>query len=206
MTVPPFGSGLLAIFVDLDPADQPGFRPFLAEDMFPPRVEIGFGPVGSFDRIAGIGQQFLTMYVAPTVGDLYGVPYQDLREDRGARDAAYHEKFRNQERYTAAWVGPEVASPEPDELASFIQVDRLSLTAESTQGFNTWFVCDYLPAIARLGGVTSVRRYLVMEGVPTHLVIHELANPDVVDDPGWLGLRGPFADATSGLYERRLPA
>lgn len=198
------GTGLLAVFVDLDVEDRAGFRPFLAEDMFPPRREIGFGPAASFDSVDGGGQQFLTLYVAPSFGDLYGAPYQGLRSQRGERDAAYHDKFRNQDRYVAAWTGPEVSSPDPSRFASHLYVDRFDLSIDEVQAFNIWFACDYLPGIAEIPGVISVRRYLAVEGLPVNIVLHELTDPSVVQDDGWLVLREELRDATSGLYVREL--
>lgn len=198
------GTGLLAVFVDLDVEDRPGFRPFLAEDMFPPRLGIGFGPGASFDRVEGSGQHFLTLYVAPSLGDLYGAPYQGLRSQRGERDAAYHEKFRNPDRYVASWTGPEVSSENPDRFASDLYVDRFGLSDDALQAFNIWFACDYLPGMAEIPGVLSVRRYLAVEGSPANIVLHELTDPSVVLDNAWLALRGELRDATSGLYVRAL--
>jgi hypothetical protein len=200
------GTGLLAVFVDLDVEDRAGFRPFLAEDMFPPRREIGFGPAATFDNVDGGGQQFLTLYVAPSLGDLYGAPYQVLRSQRGERDAAYHDKFRNQDRYVAAWTGPEVSSPDPNQFASHLYVDRFDVSKEELQAFNIWFACDYLPGMAEISGVISVRTYLAVEGSPVNIVLHELTDPSVVQDDGWLALRGELRDARSGLYVRALSA
>ena len=196
----------MAVFVDLDVDDRPGFRPFLAEDMFPPRLEIGFGPGASFDRVEGGGQQFLTLYVAPSLGDLYGAPYQGLRSQRGERDAAYHEKFRNQDRSVASWTGPEVSSEKPDRFASHLFVDRFDLSDDALQAFNIWFACDYLPGLAQIPGVLSVRRYFAVEGSPANIVLYELTDASVVQDSGWLALRGELSDSTSGLYVRELPA
>ena len=55
MTTTTTTAGLLAVFVDLEPEHRSEFREFLAEDMFPPRAAIGFGPGGSFDRMDGQG-------------------------------------------------------------------------------------------------------------------------------------------------------
>jgi hypothetical protein len=200
------GTGLLAVFVDLDPDDRPGFRPFLAEDMFPPRLDIGFGPAASFDRVDGSGQQFLTLYVAPSLGDLYGAPYQGLRGQRGARDALYHQQFRDQDRYVAAWTGPEVSSPHPHQFASHLFVDRFDVPTNEVQSFNIWFTCDYLPGMAEIPGVVSVRRYLAVEGLPVHIVLHELTSPLACEDGAWLDRRAKLRDSMSGLYARALPS
>lgn len=204
------GTGLLAVFVDLVPEDWPGFRPFLAEDMFPPRAEIGFGPAASYDLVDGIrqvdppGQQFLTLYVAPSLGDLYGAPYQGLRRQRGARDALYHEKFRNQARYVAAWTGPEISSKTPDQFAIHLHADRFDISDGDLQEFNIWFACDYLPGLAENPNVISVRRYLTVEGSPSNIVLHELSEPSALQDSVPLERGGPLHNASSGLYVRQL--
>jgi hypothetical protein len=198
------GTGLLAIFVDLDVEDRPGFRPFLAEDMFPPRRNIGLGPMASYDLLEGDGQQFLTLYVAPSLGDLYSTPYQGLRDQRGARDALYHQKFRNQARYVAAWTGPEIPPIEPEHFSSHLLVDRIELSVDVTQAFNMWFAGEYMPALAEIPGVASVRRYLAVEGTPANLVLQEVSDPSVTHDAAWIELRDRFSSATSGLYVRRI--
>lgn len=188
---PTGGTGLLAIFCDLDEADQSDFRPWLTEDMFPARMAIGFNACASYDRVAGEGQQFLTLYEMPSLGHLYGEAYQGLRRQRKPRDAAYHKKFRNPDRYTLAWSGPELRSPkhETHEFGPFIQIDRFDLEASDTQAFNIWFVADYLPRISRQMDDIRIRRYLSMEGQVSHVVLHEAEDPACFDrnDCGQLG-------------------
>ncbi|MBO6782762.1 MAG: hypothetical protein JJ899_05740 [Alphaproteobacteria bacterium] len=177
---PSGGTGLLAIFCDLDEADRADFRPWLVEDMFPPRRAIGFTACASYDRVDGDGQQFLTLYEMESLGHLYGEAYQALRRNRDPRDAAYHAKFRNPDRYTLAWTGPELADGATTGLAEHIRVDRFDLPEDEAQGFNIRFVGEFLPSIEAQAGITRVRRYLAMEGTPTHFVLMEsAAEPDL---------------------------
>lgn len=74
-------SGLFAIFCDLDEPDPFGFRPRLRENMFPLRKAIAFNAYASYDSLAGDGQQFLNLYEMPSLGYLYGDPYQTLRRN-----------------------------------------------------------------------------------------------------------------------------
>ncbi len=172
---PSGGTGLLAIFCDLDEADRADFRPWLTEDMFPARRAIGFNACASYDRVDGDGQQFLTLYEMPSLGHLYGEPYQALRRNRNPRDAMYHRKFRNPDRYTFAWTGPEFARAGVDSsgLAEFIRVDRFDLPGDVAQEFNIRFVGDFLPALGRVASIVRARRYLAMEGSPTHVLVTE---------------------------------
>jgi hypothetical protein len=189
LDVTPGGTGLLAIFCDLDVPDRADFRPWLHDDMFPARMAIGFNACASYDLIAGEGQQFVTLYEMPSLGHLYGEAYQGLRRTRGPRDAAYHQKFRNPDRYTLAWAGPELGrlADGTDGLAPFIQVDRFDLAESDTQTFNIWFATEYLPTIARHPDDVRVRRYLSMEGRLSHVVLLESETPTPVTGDGGLG-------------------
>jgi hypothetical protein len=121
-----------------------------------------------------------------------------LRRNREPRDAAYHLKFRNPERYTLAWTGPEYVSDQHAEIkaGTLMRVDRFDLDASGLQDFNIEFVTGYLPALAKSNDVACLRRYLSMENAPSHLVIRELI--DGTDDPGALRL-----EAGNGVREHR---
>lgn len=204
LDIPIGGTGLLAIFCDLDEVDQADFRPWLAEDMFPARMQIGFNACASYDRISGGGQEFLTLYEMPSLGHLYGEAYQSLRRQRNPRDAAYHEKFRNPDRYTLAWAGPELAAPDGGVagLAPHLQIDRFDLEAGDTQAFNIWFTTEYLPQIEGQFGDIRVRRYLAMEGQPTHVVLHEIADPSRIDNEAYGNLGDLPTRHQTGRYQR----
>ncbi|MGI9379805.1 MAG: hypothetical protein ACR2OW_09130 [Methyloligellaceae bacterium] len=203
------GTGLLAIFCDLAEPDKTDFRPWLAEEMFPARVAIGFRACASFDRVSGEGPEFATLYETSSPGDLYGRPYQRLRENRSQRDLAYHQKFQNPERHTLTWVGPELtatasstASLAASMFSEYIHVDRFELPSADIQPFNMWFVNTYLPGLTELRGFARVRRYLSLEGKPAHFVLHEFADMSFEDDPAWRNLRENFIKSQSGLYRR----
>lgn len=195
---PRIGTGLLAVFCDLAPEWRSDFRPWLAEDMFPPRTAIGFGPAASFDVIEGadVGdarpegkpQAFVTCYVAPTVGDLYGAPYQSLRTERAPRDAAYHQRMENQARYAAAWVGPGIETKD-SHFAPVMVADRFDIDPSDIQAFNIWYETEYLPGCAELPGLRRLRRYLAMEGPERHLIVTELASEQDLAGAAWRDLR-----------------
>jgi hypothetical protein len=197
--LPRGGSGMLAVFCDLAEKDQLDFRPWLSEDMFPARVDIGFTACASFDRVSGDGPEFVTLYEMPSLGHLYGEPYQALRRVRNPRDAAYHEKFQNPERHTYSWTGPEL-SLDADGFAPYLYVDRFDIENENTQAFNIWFVGRYLPALSALEGLVRVRRYLSMEGAPKHCVLYEFSERNVAERQEWQNARRKISNAISALY------
>lgn len=191
---PTRGTGMLAMFVDLEPKWHQEFREWLTRDMFAARLKIGFHACASYDLIdaevssAPAAQQFLTVYEMTTLGDLYGEPYQGLRRVRDPLDAAFHERFQRPDRYTLSWTGPEISGG-PLGFAPVIVVDRFNLSPETAQQFNIWFTTEYLPACIKFPGLLRVRRYLSMEGQPSHFVFHEFENEDGPSARPWTDLR-----------------
>jgi hypothetical protein len=219
---PQAGTGLLAVFCDLPEEWRDDFRPWLSDDMFPPRIAIGFGPAATFDAIPEIDvggantgatpQAYLTCYVAPTVGDFYNAPYQGLRIERAPRDAAYHQRMENHARYSAAWVGSGIETADSN-FAPVIVVDRFDVAPADLQTFNIWYETEYLPACAKLRGLKRLRRYITMEGAERHLLVSEFASVDDVEDATWRALRGSeqwrhcqFAPGAPAAYRKVLDA
>ncbi|NND50455.1 MAG: hypothetical protein HKN60_09420 [Rhizobiales bacterium] len=217
--IPKFGTGLLAVFCDLALEYLDEFRPWLMQEMFPPRMAIGFGPAASFDLApelivdppagAATPQAHVTIYVTPTIGDLYGAPYQNLRAERGPRDAAYHnERMQNQARYVAALTGPGIESDEKN-FAPVLLIDRFDVAPDKIQTFNIWFETAYVPACAQVLGVARLSRYLTMEGNSRHLLVHEIEGAQVLEDQTFGALRRAgewdlctFAPGAPGVYRK----
>ena len=205
MTTTTTTTGLLAVFADLEPEHRSEFREFLAEDMFPPRAAIGFGPGGSFDRVDGQGsgnaQQFVTLYETPSVSDLYGAPYQDLRKHRAPRDALFHQLFRNQDRYTCALAGTDLDA-DPGKLADLLWIDRFDLADDQIQAFNIWYETVYLPGLTCMDGIIRARRYMAMEGSPKHLIIHQFTDAAILKSADWRSLREDPAWSACEVWPR----
>ncbi len=191
---PTRGTGMLAMFVDLDDQYQEEFREWLTRDMFTARLNIGFHACASYDRLSdapvqgAAPQKYVTVYEMNSLGDLYGEPYQGLRRVRDPLDAAFHERFQRPDRYTLSWSGPELTGGAPG-FAPVIHVDRFDLAAENAQAFNIWFVTEYLPACEKVPGLVRVRRYLAAEGEPRHVIFHEFESADGLTDADWQAAR-----------------
>ena len=191
---PTLGTGMLAMFVNLAPQWRGEFRDWLQADMFAARLGIGFHACASYDVISGSHptqarpQQFLTVYSMANVGCLYAEPYQALRRSRDQRDALFHERFTDVERYTLGWVGPEIARSD-SEFDAIVHVDRFDLAPEQAQDFNSWFVTQYLPTCNYVKGLTRLRRYTPIEGQPGVCLFHEFSSLDTLADEDWQRIR-----------------
>ena len=199
--MPNNGSAMLAIFCDLSPEDQSQFRPWLLEDMFPARLKIGYRNCASFDLVKGEGPEFVTLYETSSLGHLYDVPYRALRELRTPKDAAYHKKFQNPERYTLAWTGPEIAR-KTDDFATYIKIDRFNLKNHLIEEFNTWFFSTYISAFVRSVETLSLQRYISVEGSHNYFIVHEIIDPEIPQTNEYMGNKAKFGTNISGVYKK----
>ena len=164
---PANGSGLLAIFCDLDPKDQKEFHPWLVNEMFPARLKIGFNSCASFEKISGDGQKFLTLYEVDNIVSLYDKPYQKLRENRSPLDTKFHERFINPSRYTLTLIPPSIEKDHSGFL-DYVKITRETITGADVQKYHSNFITkinnlDLLP----------LRRYITVEGEHHNFTIIE---------------------------------
>tara|TARA_Y100000590_G_C15417372_1_gene900018 strand:+ start:80 stop:742 length:663 start_codon:yes stop_codon:yes gene_type:complete len=199
--MPNDGSAMLAVFCDLDFEDQAEFRPWLSEDMFPARLNIGFQSCASFNLCQGQGSEFVTLYETPSLGCLYDAPYQELRRTRNPRDTTYHKKFQNPLRYTLSWIGPEISKNERG-FAPFLCIERFDPTVESIEEFNAWFVRKYLPSFLNSGNTVGLRRFIAVEGPHKYFVIQEFLDLETFRNDIQLNQKTKFGMNISGIYQR----
>jgi len=51
--------------------------------------------------------------------------------------------------------------------------------------FNAWYDTEHIPALARVPGVLSARRFRAAEGGPKYVALYHLASPEVVSGADW---------------------
>ena len=164
---PANGSGLLAIFCDLDPKDQKEFHPWLLNEMFPARLKIGFNSCASFEKISGDGQKFLTLYEVDNIVSLYDRPYQKLRENRSPLDTKFHESFINPSRYILTLI-PPLMEKDHSGFLDYVKITRETITGANVQKYHSNF-------IAKINNLNllPLRRYITVEGEHDNFTIIE---------------------------------
>ena len=164
---PANGSGLLAIFCDLDPKDQKEFHPWLLNEMFPARLKIGFNSCASFEKLSGDGQKFLTLYEVDDIISLYDRSYQKLRENRSPLDTKFHESFINPSRYILTLI-PPLLEKDHSGFLDYVKITRETITGANIQKYHSNF-------IAKINNLNllPLRRYLTVEGEHDNFTIIE---------------------------------
>ena len=164
---PANGSGLLAIFCDLDPKDQKEFHPWLLNEMFPARLKIGFNSCASFEKISGDGQKFLTLYEVDNIVSLYDRPYQKLRENRSPLDTKFHKSFINPSRYILTLIAPLIEKDHSGFL-DYVKITRETITGANVQNYHS----NFITKINNLN-LLPLRRYITVEGEHDNFTIIE---------------------------------
>ena len=195
---PANGSGLLAIFCDLDPKDQKEFHPWLLNEMFPARLKIGFNSCASFEKISGDGQKFLTLYEVDNIVYLYDRPYQNLRENRSPLDAKFHKSFQNPSRYILTLIPPSIDKDHSGFL-DYIKITRQNISRTDIQTYHSNFITkiDHLDPL-------PLRRYITVEGEHRNFTIIEAKEINKIIDHDIDNEISSFSDQIDALYKREI--
>ncbi|MEC8496514.1 MAG: hypothetical protein VXY36_00550 [Pseudomonadota bacterium] len=195
---PANGSGLLAIFCDLDPKDQKEFHPWLLNEMFPARLKIGFNSCASFEKISGDGQKFLTLYEVDNIVSLYDRPYQKLRENRSPLDTKFHESFINPSRYILTLIAPLIEKDHSGFL-DYVKITRETITGANIQKYHS----NFITKINNLN-LLPLRRYITVEGEHDNFTIIEAEEINKIIDLDIDNKISSSNNQIDALYKRKI--
>ena len=62
--------------------------------------------------------------------------------------------------------------------------------ADTEAAFNAWYDSEHVPALARVPGVLSARRFRSRDAGTRYVALYHLTAPDVVDSAAWKDASG----------------
>lgn len=189
------GSGLLAIFCNLNEKDQKEFHPWLLNEMFPARLKIGFNSCASFEKIDGDGQKFVTLYEVDNIVYLYDKPYQKLRENRSPLDAKFHKSFLNPSRYTLQLIPPSIEKDQKGFL-NYIKISRQNINSFDIQKYYSNFISNIHDQ-----NTLPIRRYINVEGEHNNFTIIESDEIDKLNEHQVDNDLSSYDNNINALYE-----
>ena len=195
---PANGSGLLAIFCDLDPKDQKEFHSWLMNEMFPARLKIGFNSCASFKKISEEGQKFLTLYEVDNITSLYDRPYQMLRENRSPLDTKFHKSFINPSRYILTLIPPLIEKDHSGFL-DYVKITRETITGANVQKYHS----NFITKINNLN-LLPLRRYITVEGEHDNFTIIEAEEINKIIDLDIDNKISSSNNQIDALYKRKI--
>lgn len=185
--------GLLFSQMDPDPELELAFHRWYDEDHIAHRMRLpGFRSARRYVT-QGDGPYHLATYELESLAALASEPYRRLKEDPGARTTEQLQRVRSFTRYTGRLQSDTGASEaEPGRL--FVVAFAVPEAAQAE--FDAWYEEEHVPLLLDVPGWLRVRRYVLepdQEGpVLTHLALHGLQGPEVMEAPERARLATPW--------------
>jgi len=84
------------------------------------------------------------------------------------------------------------------EMAPFLQMGRIDVSAAVEEEFNAWYNTAYIPGYLAVPGCLGARRFVAVEGQPKYLTVYEFEHARVSESEAWARSR------TSNPWTRRV--
>ena len=72
-----------------------------------------------------------------------------------------------------------------EKQAKYLFIVRMDVEPDKEKQLNEWYNNVHIPALLKVPGVLSARRYTAMEGTPKYTAIYEFDSPDVRSSEAW---------------------
>lgn len=132
----------------------------------------------------------LAVYFLDDTAALQTPEYQALKSDPSERTARMLAHVAGFTRYITDQISDTAAEGTPADLTGTehtLFVVAFDVPAEDRDDFEGWYEDEHVPLLMKVPGWLRVRRFLVRPGFDgpawTHLALHEIASPDVLDAP-----------------------
>lgn len=72
-----------------------------------------------------------------------------------------------------------------EKRAKYLLIVRMDVNPENEKQLNDWYNIVHIPALLKVPGVLSGRRYITTQGSPKYTAIYEFDRPDVTLSEAW---------------------
>jgi hypothetical protein len=200
-------AGLFYVYTEPGTVDEAEFHDWYDNEHGPARLTVpGFRGVLRYRALDEQRPTWLALYEldSPEVIDSPG--YKALAGQASDRDKAILAALGTLERRVFEQIsedGSPVGRPAPVILAV-----SLSVPAESEADLAAWYTEEHIPMLLQVPGWRRIRRYRLVRGLdgpgPDFLSLHELAGPEVLEEPGYrAAISTPWRDRVVASALRR---
>jgi len=200
-------AGLFYVYTEPGTVDEAEFHDWYDNEHGPARLTVpGFRGVLRYRALDEQKPTWLALYEldGPEVIDSAG--YKALAGQASDRDKAVFAALGTLERRVYEQIsedGSPVGRPAPVILAV-----SMSVPAESEADLAAWYTEEHIPMLLEVPGWRRIRRYRLVRGLdgpgPDFLSLHELAGPEVLEEPGYrAAISTPWRDRVVASALRR---
>jgi hypothetical protein len=200
-------AGLFYVYTEPGTTDEAEFHDWYDNELGPARLAVPrFRGVQRYRALDEQTPTWLALYEldSPEVIDSPG--YQALAGQASDRDKAVFAALGTLERRVFEQIsedGSPVGRPAPMILAV-----SLSVPADREADLAAWYTEEHIPMLLEVPGWRRIRRYRLVRGLdgpgPDFLSLHELAGPEVLEEPGYrAAISTPWRDRVVASALRR---
>jgi hypothetical protein len=169
---------------------EPDFDDWYEREHIPARLAIpGFSHAVRY-RQDGPGPWHLACYFLNDMAALDAPAYQALKSSPSEHTARMLGNVVDFTRYIADEISDTAAPGAPGDLTGtehHLFVVAFGVPQEDEPAFEDWYQDEHVPLLMAVPGWLRVRRYRIRPGFDgpawTHLALHEIAGPEVLDAP-----------------------
>jgi hypothetical protein len=187
------GTGLLMVWVDVQPDKEEEFNRWYNEEHLAERLSIpGILSAARYEAVSS-GPKHLACYELESAEVTRSPEYRKFRENptewtkRMGPNVVGTVYIRN----VYEMIHPEKLTPEiaRSGMAPALQIGRMDIPAEIEDEWNDWYNNVYVPNYMKVPGCIRGRRYRAVVGEPKYLTLYEFENPDVSKTQEWMRQR-----------------
>ena len=197
-------AGLFYVYTDPGTVDEAEFHDWYDHEHGPARLTVpGLGPAYRYRALDELKPEWLALYEldSPDVIESPGTRRSARRRATGTGPSApgwppwTAECTSRSARTGPRWAGNPDPAPADPAVA-------MSVPEGSEDDLDAWYTEEHIPMLLKVPGWRRIRRFRLTRALdapgpegPAFLSVHELAGPEVLEDPGFLAaISTPWRD------------
>ena len=213
-------AGLFYVYTDPGTVDEAEFHDWYDHEHGPARLSVpGLGPAYRYRALDELKPTWLALYELDRPDVIESPEYKALGAKASDRDRSVGARLATLDRRVYEQISedgsPVGRNPDP---APVILAVAMSVPEGSEDDLDAWYTEEHIPMLLKVPGWRRIRRFRLTRaldapgpgepGAPAFLSVHELAGPEVLEDPGFLAaISTPWRDrvvASALQRERRV--
>ena len=196
--------GLLIASFDFSNAYEDEFHDWYDLEHIPERKAVpGFGIC---ERWIGVenSKQAIATYDLDAIEVLRGQAYNSIAYDNlSPWSKRVTGKCARILRFEGTQILPG-GEPAPDGAGGLLMV-AINVTNENEDDFNSWYTEEHIPALLKVPGVLSARRFKSSEGTHRYVAIYHLTQPEITKTDAWsIAIDTPWSSRIRPHFQDRI--
>jgi hypothetical protein len=200
-------AGLFYVYTEPGSVDEAEFHDWYDHEHGPARLTVpGIRGALRYRALDDQKPTWLALYDLDGPEVIESPSYKELATRASERDKSVAAGLAVLERRVYEQVSDDGAAA--GRPAPVILTVALSVPAAAEDDLAAWYTEEHIPMLLRIPGWRRIRRFRLVRGLdapgPGFLSVHELAGPEVLEDPGYLAAAStPWRDRVVAAALRR---